>query len=160
MHAARAVLLQELGVLRIVGLLGLLLGVQVVEIAEELVEAVNGRQVLVAVAQMVLAELARGVALLLEERGDRHVPGLKTLRGARHPDLAEARANGALAGDEGRASRRAALIGIHVGEHHAFLGEAVDIGRLVAHQPEVVGADVGFADVVAPDDDDVGFFGR
>ena len=36
--------------------------VEVVEVAEELVEAVHGRQELVAVAQVVLAELAGGVA--------------------------------------------------------------------------------------------------
>ena len=154
--AARPVLLQEFGILRIVWQLRLLFGVQVVEVAKELVKAVKGRQILVAIAQMILAELARGVALLFEERGDRHVLGLKALRGARHPYLAEACADTCLAGDEGRASGRATLIGIHVGEHHAFLGEAVDIGRLVAHQPEVVGADIGFTDVVAPDDDDVG----
>ena len=43
-------------VLRPVGALGLLLGVEVVEVAEELVEAVNGRQIFVPVAEMVLAE--------------------------------------------------------------------------------------------------------
>jgi hypothetical protein len=48
--------------LGIVAVLGLLLGVQVVEVAVELVEAVDRRQQLVAVAQVVLAELAGGVA--------------------------------------------------------------------------------------------------
>ena len=48
---------------RVVGLLGLLLGVEVVEVPEELVEPVSGRQELVAVAEVVLAELAGGVAL-------------------------------------------------------------------------------------------------
>jgi hypothetical protein len=52
---------------RIVAVLGLLLGVEVVEVAEELVEAVVGRQVLVEVALVVLAELAGGVALRLED---------------------------------------------------------------------------------------------
>jgi hypothetical protein len=52
-------------VARVVLVLGLLLGVEVVEIAEELVEAVVGGQVLVAVAEVVLAELAGGVALAL-----------------------------------------------------------------------------------------------
>ena len=40
-HAARAVLLLELGILRVVVGLRLLLGVEVVEVAEELVEAVH-----------------------------------------------------------------------------------------------------------------------
>ena len=72
-HAARAELGAELGVLRIVGVLRLLLGVEVVEVAEELVEAVHGRQELVAVAEMVLAELAGGVALRLEQLGEGRV---------------------------------------------------------------------------------------
>ena len=36
------------------------------------------------------------------------------------------------------------------------LGDAVDVRRLVAHHAHVVGADVELADVVAPDDEDVG----
>ena len=73
-HAARAELLPEIRVLRIVGVFRLFLGVEVVEVAEELVEAVHGRQVLVAVAEMVLAELAGGVAEVLEELRDRSDP--------------------------------------------------------------------------------------
>jgi hypothetical protein len=68
-HAARAEALTEGGVLRIVGVLRLLLGVQVVEVAEELVEAVVGRQELVLVAEVILAELARRIAEVLQELG-------------------------------------------------------------------------------------------
>ena len=64
-HAARAELGEVGGVLRIVRQFRLLLGVEMVEIAEELVEAVHGRQRLVAVADMVLAELSGGVAEIL-----------------------------------------------------------------------------------------------
>jgi len=46
--------------------LRVLFGIQVVEIAEELVEAVIGRQILVLVAEVVLAELSRGIAKRLE----------------------------------------------------------------------------------------------
>jgi len=45
----------------------------VVEVAEELVEAVNGRQELVAVAEMVLAELTGRVAGRLEQTGEGRV---------------------------------------------------------------------------------------
>jgi len=66
----------------------ILLGIEVVEVAEELVEAVHGRQELVAVAKMVLAELAGGIALRLEQLGERRVlvgspslaPGRPTFR--------------------------------------------------------------------------------
>ena len=47
--------------------LGLFLGVQVVEIAEEFVEAVVGRQHVVAVAEVVLAELPGRVTLSLQQ---------------------------------------------------------------------------------------------
>ena len=46
-------------------------GIEVIEIAEELVEAVDRRQELVQVAKMVLAELAGGVAHRFECGGDR-----------------------------------------------------------------------------------------
>ena len=61
-HAARTEFRSERWVLRIVLVLGLLLGIQMIEIAEELVEAVQRRQKLILVAQMVFAELASGVA--------------------------------------------------------------------------------------------------
>ena len=51
--------------------LRLFFGVQVVEVAEELVEAVVGRQHVIQVAEVVLAELPGRVALLLEQRRDR-----------------------------------------------------------------------------------------
>ena len=71
--AARTELRLELRALRVVGILRLLLGVEVIEVAEELVEAVHGRQKFVAVAEMVLAELAGRVALRLEQLGNRRI---------------------------------------------------------------------------------------
>ena len=68
------------GSLRIVGILRLLLRVQVVEVAEELVEPVHGGQELVAVAEVVLAELAGRVAERLEQIGDGRILLLQTLR--------------------------------------------------------------------------------
>ena len=72
-HAARAILRAERRVFRIVRQFRLFLGVEVVEIAVELVEAVHGRQKLVAVAQVVLAELPGRIAQRLEQLGDRRV---------------------------------------------------------------------------------------
>ena len=48
--------------LRVVGVRGVFHRVEVIEVAEELVEAVDGRQELIEVAEVVLAELAGGVA--------------------------------------------------------------------------------------------------
>jgi hypothetical protein len=62
--------------------------------------------------------------------------------------------------NEGRAASGAALLAVPVGEQGAFLRDTVDVRRLVAHHALVVGADVEAADVVAPDDEDVGFLIR
>src|SRR5262249_11477408 len=67
-HAARAELLHKIAT-GIRALLGFLFGIQVVEIAEELVEAMYGRQELIQIAEMVLAELSGGVAVRLEQLG-------------------------------------------------------------------------------------------
>ena len=157
-HAARAVLLLELGILRIVVGLRLFFGVQVIEVAEELVEAVLGRQVLVLVAEVVLAELAGGVALLLEQVGDGRGPVRNTVVGARHADGQQAGAERMLAENERCTSGGAALLRVGVGEQRAFFGDAVDVGSLIAHDAVVVGADVVNADVVAPDHQDIRFF--
>ena len=138
-------------------MLRLLLGVQVVEIAEELVEAVIGRQHLVAVTEVVLAELTRHVAVLLEQPGDGRVFLLHAFRRAGQSDLGQTGAHRRLAGDECGAAGGAALLAVPVGEHRAFVGDAVDVRRLVAHHAHVVGADVELADVVTPDNQDVGF---
>ena len=66
-----------------------------VERAVELVEPVDGGQVFIAVAEVVLAELAGGVALGLEQLGDGHVAVLEALRRAGHADLGVARAQAA-----------------------------------------------------------------
>ena len=154
-HPARAELLLERRALRVVGVLRLLLGVQVVEVAEELLEAVVGRQHLVAVAEVVLAELAGDVAERAEQPGDRRVLDLHALGRAGQADLGQPGADRRLAGDEGGAAGGAALLAVPVGEERALLGDAVDVGRAVAHHAVVVGADVELADVVAPDDQDV-----
>ena len=129
--------------------------VQVIQVAEEFVEAVNGGQELVAVAQMVLAELAGGVALRFERGGNRASFGREADLGTRLADRGHAGANRQLAGDEVRATRRAAGLGVVVGEQHAFLGHLVEVRRPPGHQAAVVGADVPHADVVAHDEEDV-----
>ena len=58
---------------RVVGVLRFLFGVEVIKVAEELVEAVRGGQVLVEVAEVVLAELPGGVSQRFEQLCDRGV---------------------------------------------------------------------------------------
>jgi hypothetical protein len=45
-----------------------------------------------------------------------------------------------------------------VEEAKALPGDAVDVGRLIAHQTVTVATKIGDADVVAKDDQDVWFF--
>ncbi len=156
--AARAETLaetREVVVRRPVRLLRLLFRIQVVQVAEELVEAVHGRQVLVHVAEVVLAELPRRVAERLQELGDRHVLGLEADGHAGNADLAQPGPVDALAGDERRAAGSAALLAVGVREAHPLVGDTVDVRRPVAHQAVAVAAQVRDPDVVTPDDEDV-----
>ena len=130
-HVARADLVLELW--RVGGVRRVLHRVEVVEVAEELVEAVDGRQVLVAVAEVVLAELPGGVALRLERRGDRRSLGRHADLRAGLTDGGEPGADRKLAGDEVRAPRRAARLGVVVGEAHALGGEPVEVRRSARH---------------------------
>ena len=75
-HTARQHLRAELRSLLfgwVVRVFGLFLGVEVVQVAEELVETVCGGQVLVEITEMVLAELASGITDGLEQCRDRRV---------------------------------------------------------------------------------------
>ena len=65
-YTTRTKLEFELGVLGVIGVLRLVLGVEVIKIAKELIEAVDGRQELVAVTEMVLPELSGHVAERLQ----------------------------------------------------------------------------------------------
>ena len=132
-HVARADLVLELR--RVVGMGRVLHRVEVIEVAEELVEAVHGRQELVAVAQVVLAELAGGVAHRLQRRRDgRRLRGHAD-RGARLADGRHAGADRKLAGDEVGAAGRAARLGVVVGEQHPLRRRA---GRGSASVPAIM----------------------
>ncbi len=155
-HVARADDIQQ--ILRIVGMRRIFHRIEVIEIAEEFVEAVHGRQEFVPVAEMVLAELAGGVAHRLEHGRDGHRLGGNADRRAGLTDRGHAGADRQFAGDEVRAARRAARLGVIVGEQHAFFGDLVEVRRSPGHHAAMIGADVPHADVIAHDDDDVWFF--
>ena len=79
------------------------------------------------------------------------------MRIARHANRQQAGAKRFLAEDKRRAPSGAALLAVGIGEERAFFGDAINVGRPVAHQPHRVGADLRDADVIAEDDEDVGF---
>ncbi|MCY1433905.1 hypothetical protein D9M71_499470 [compost metagenome] len=95
----------------------------------------------------------------LERLGNRHIPCLQADRYAWHAHFGEACAQRRLPRDECRASGRATVLRVVIGEPHAFIGNPVDVRRFIAHHAVRVGADVGLADVVAEDHQDVGFIG-
>src|SRR5690606_28396883 len=100
--------------------LRLFLGIEMIEIAEELIEAVIGRQHVIKVAEMVLAELAGGIALVLQgpsysECLFGHADGR-----ARDANLRQTSAQNALTGDEGGAAVHARMLPIRIEEHDAF----------------------------------------
>ena len=146
--------------LGIVGKLRLLLGVEVVEIAIEFVETVGWSAASRPCRRDGSCRIGRwrspGSSAVRRWSGSsfaqaESAPGRPTL-------LRPVRIH-ALSGDEGRTAGGAALLAVIIGENHAVLGDGIDIGRAIAHQAVGIGAEVGLADVVAPDDDDVRLFG-
>src|SRR4051812_18980221 len=84
--AARPKLTPEFRVARIVVRVRLFLRVEVVKVTKELVKAVHGRKMLVAIAKMVLAKLAGGIAERLQQVGYSRRPIWYPLRRAGHAD--------------------------------------------------------------------------
>jgi hypothetical protein len=140
----------------IVGLLRILFGVEMVEVPEEFIEAMIRRQHMVQVTEVVLAELPGGIALIFEERRNGHAFVRHAYRRGGNPDLGQAGAIHTLPRDEGRSARRAGLLAVGIGEQHAFLGDAIDVRRAIAHQPMCVATQIRLADVIAPDHQNIG----
>ena len=126
-------------------------GVEVIEVAPELLEAVRRRQRVGVVAQMVLAELAGVVAEIEQELGERRRAGPQVGRAAGQLRRDHAGAQRMHAGEEGVAPGRAALLGVVVMNIAPSLADAVDVGRFADHQAAVVDARLHPADVVAHD---------
>src|SRR5262249_46559026 len=120
-HTTRTDSLPHGGILRIKEILRILLRVEMIEIAVELVKTMHRRQVLIAIAEMILSELSGGVTQRLEELGDRYVARLQADRRAGNADLREPGPQCALAGNERRSPRSATLLSVVIGENHSFL---------------------------------------
>ena len=140
-----------------VGEAHLLHRVEVVEVAPVFLEAVRRRQGRGVVAQVVLAELAGGVAEIEQELGERRSAGPQIGRAAGQLRRNHAGAQRIHAGEEGIAPGGAALHGDVVHEDCALVPDAVDVRRFPDHQAAMVDARLHPADVVAHDEEDVGF---
>ncbi|GAC1403621.1 MAG: hypothetical protein NVS4B6_13630 [Mycobacterium sp.] len=126
-----------------------------IQVAEEFVEAVRGGQKFIAVAEVILAELAGRVALRLQRRRDGRVFGLQSERRAGQAHFGQTAAVGVLAGDERRPARGATLLAVVVGEPRPLGCNPVDVAGPVPHHPVAVAAEVALTDVIAPDDQNV-----
>src|SRR5262249_54053370 len=113
--------------------------------------------IFVAVAEVVLADLRGRISQWLQELGDGRVFLVETNRSGRQTDFGQPGAQSVLAGNERRSSSRAVLLAVAVGESHALLRGAVDVWRAVAHQPVAIATEVGDADVISPDDENIRF---
>src|SRR4029077_5172346 len=99
-HAARSKRLLELWILRIGQPLRLLLGIEVIEVAEELIEAVDRRKILVQITQVILTELPGRITLSFQELRRGHVAVLGPEGGARPAALRQASTQRALTSNE------------------------------------------------------------
>ena len=86
-HTTWAELFEECGILRVVEVFGLLGGVQMIQAPEIFVEPMDRRQMLVAIAEMVLAELAGGIADILQQRRNGWIAFLPAFLGAGEANL-------------------------------------------------------------------------
>ena len=77
----------ELRILGIILILGFFFSIEVIEVAEKLVETVIGRQHIVSITEVVLAELTGNIALRLEQSSNGRIFYSHALLGARQADL-------------------------------------------------------------------------
>jgi hypothetical protein len=154
-HVARADDVQQ--VLRVVRMSWIFHRIEVIEVAEEFVEAVDGGQKLIEIAQVVLTELTGCVALRF--KGGSYRASLRWYAdfGTSLADRRHASTNRKFAHDEVRATRRAAGLGVIIGEQHSLLGHLVEIGCTPGHQAAMVGTDIPHSDVITHDEQNVRF---
>src|SRR5688572_20238391 len=135
-HATRPEVLPEVREVlfaRVVRKFRLLFSIQVVQVAEKLIEPVIRRQMLVLIAEVVLAKLSGRVSEWLEQFSNRWIFLAQTRFRTRHSHLTEAGTKHTLSSDERRSTGCARLLAIGIGEAHTFVRDAVDVGRAIAH---------------------------
>src|SRR5262245_8627403 len=127
--------------------------VEVVEITPKFLEAMRRGQGLGVVAQVVLAELASGVAEVPQEHCKRRGTGSPPRGAARERRRDHASPKRIHSGEKGIAARGAALHGYVVHEDAALLANAVDVWRLANHQTAMI--NLHPTDVITHDEENV-----
>jgi hypothetical protein len=106
---------------------------------------------------VVLAELTGVVAEVEQELGDRRRAGPQVRRAARELRRDHTGAERIHAGEESIASRGAALLRVIGHQDRTFIADAINVGRFADHPAAVVDTRLHQADVIAHDEEDVGF---
>src|SRR5690606_21284348 len=106
-------------------------------------------------ADVIFAELACGIAEAPKQAADRGVELAHSHWGAWKANFGQAGANAMLTGQKGRTTGGTRLLAIVMQKSHSLVSNAIDVRRVIPHQPVAITAEVGNADVVAKDDEDV-----
>ena len=130
-------------------------GVEVIKIAPIFLEPVRGRQGLGVISEMVLAELACGVAKIVQELGECRCTCPQVGRASGDFRQGHADAQRVHAGEEGSTPSRAALLGVISHEDRAFIADAIDVRRFADREAPVIDARLHPADVITHDEEDV-----
>ena len=154
-----AIVLEQVGLVRGIGTVGVLVVVDVSALeSEEVLEPVCARTELRLPSEMPFADEPRGVSPVLEELRQGTSRGLETAYEVRRPGAErrlELEALLVAACDEARAGRGAGrAVRVEVGETHSLADEPVDVRR--AEVGAAVAREVAVAHVVGHDEDDVG----
>ena len=145
---------------RIVFILRLFFGVQVVEVTKEFIKSMHGGKMLVQVTLVVLTELSCRIAQAFHDRGDGDIGFLPAFLGTGQAHLGHTGPNGNVSAEECRPAGRARLLGIVICKANPFTRDPINIRGLEAHHTPIVVADVPGADIITPDHEDIGLLLR
>src|SRR4029077_5723988 len=109
------------------------------------------------IAKVILAELAGGIAQIVQELGEGRRAGRQIRNGARQLRQHHPRAVRMHSGEEGRAPGRAARLGVVSHEYAAFLRDAIYAWCFPDHQAAMIAARLHPADIIAHDEQDICF---
>jgi hypothetical protein len=109
------------------------------------------------IAQVVLAKLTGGIAQIVQELCEGRRAGLQVRRAAGQLRRDHARAQRMHSGEEGVAPGGAALLGVVVHHDATFVCDPVNVRCFPDHQAAMIAARLHPADIIAHDEQDIGF---
>ena len=134
------------------------MGIEMVEVAEELIEPMIAREMTILISEMVLTELAGDITEGLQQFGDGRILFHDSFFGTGEAHFKQSCPEGRLSGDESRATGRATILSVPIGEQCTLLRDAIDVGGLVPQHAAIVATGIIPPYIIAPDDEDVGLF--